>query len=161
MFFVEGIDIPNAGGGLRKAVLAAVMQSFSCLCALIFPFCPSVVSWSFWMCISVVTYCAIFPRMLYKRKRYLDECKELEKDSHAVEREDMDRIRFSYILSLVCTVIWTSFVILYFSNMAAHRLLPEDHVLRQMSLAMLVDTAFDVMAKAIYLKLRGCPLRSV
>lgn len=152
-FISEGVDIPNAPGGLRQAVLASLIQSFSCLCALIFPYCPSVVSWLFWLSLSTLAYCAIFPRMLSKRHRYLSAQREAEKVGYVAEREGLDRIRFAYLLTLVCAIIWTAFVLMFFANSAAHLLLPEDHFIRHMSLSMIVDTAMDVTAKAIYLKM--------
>ena len=101
------------------------------------------------MMVSVAAFLPIFPRILHKRKAYL----QAREGKTFLELEHYDRIRFSYYLILTCGFVWSVLVVAYFANFALHRRLPVTHWLRTYPIAMIVDAAFDVLAKAIYMKL--------
>ena len=67
-----------------------------------------------------------------------------------IQHERYDRLKFSYHTMLTCAVVWTVLVVLYGCNAYIHRFLPLDHPLREWAPAMVVDTFFDVLAKALY-----------
>jgi hypothetical protein len=151
-FLSEGVGMPKRKG-LQRAVLISLSQSLSCLGGMIFPFCPGLWSWSFWMSVSLVTYLAMFERVHAKRSLYLAE--RSKTGSSFIDKEQLDRMEFAYQLIAVCTVVWTILVVIYFINVALHWYLPSSHPWLQQdwSLAMLGDTCFDVLAKGIYMKL--------
>ena len=151
-FFSEGVDITKETGGVKRAVFTSLSQSLSCLCGLLFPLCPNGGVWLCCLSVSIANFSVIFPRVAVKREVYREQRARFGHSS-LVEREELDRLRFAYELMQVCAGVWAGLVIMYFGNFAAHRLLPEGHFLRYPSLAMVVDTTFDVAAKAIYLKL--------
>jgi len=57
----------------------------------------------------------------------------------------------SYKLILTCTIAWTVFVGFFMTNLYIRVFLPEDHFLRIESLSLILDTLFDVIAKAFYM----------
>ena len=148
-FLSEAIDIPKHQHGWRWPVWTAVSQSVSCACAMVFPFCTSVWTWSAWMVLAMLTYACMFPRCWMK----WHTLQRTERGTSLVSLEYYDRIQFAYRLMMVCTVVWTVLVVLYFGNMLVYRTLDETHWLRQYPVAMMVDTGFDVLAKALYMKL--------
>jgi hypothetical protein len=151
-FLSEGVAMPKRSG-LRSAILIALSQSISCVCGIVFPLCRGPVSWGLWMTLSMVTYLAMFERVYTKRRMYLAERNKT--GSTFIDKEQLDRMQFAYQLIAVCSTVWTILVVIYFVNMLLHWYLPRDHPLMQQdwSLAMLCDTCFDVIAKAIYMKL--------
>jgi hypothetical protein len=151
-FLSEGVAMPKRSG-LRSAILIALSQSISCVCGMVFPLCRGPVSWGLWMTLSMVTYLAMFERVYTKRRMYLAERNKT--GSTFIDKEQLDRMQFAYQLISVCSTVWTILVVIYFVNMLLHWYLPRDHPLMQQewSLAMLCDTCFDVIAKAIYMKL--------
>jgi hypothetical protein len=164
-FLSDTVDMEKGRKGFRLSMTVSLMQSLSCLCGILFPFCGGIVSWSITMLVAMVTYSAMFPRLWLRRKTYQQYVANQSSPSTTttfsststaeslVDMEEQDRRRFAYHLILACTSVWTVLVVLYFLNMMAHTLLPVGHALRFESLAMMVDTSFDVLAKAIYMKL--------
>lgn len=148
-FFSEAVGAPKSAKGVRWAILASLSQSLSCLCGSVLPFCPGLRSWLVTLFVACVTYLVIFLRLLATRADFLATPRGVS----FVQLERYDRMRFSYILTAVCTVVWTVLVVLYFLNMAIHLALPPGHALRHESLAMGIDTFYDVLAKGLYMKL--------
>jgi hypothetical protein len=151
-FLSEGVGMPKRSG-LRSAIVISLLQSLSCVCGIVFPLCRGPVSWWLWMLLSMVTYLAMFERVYRKRNLYLAERNRT--GSTFIDKEQLDRVQFAYQLIAACSVVWTILVVVYFVNMLLHWYLPSDHALlhQDWSLAMLCDTCFDVLAKAIYMKL--------
>jgi hypothetical protein len=150
-YFSEGVGISKEAGGFKLAVLASLAQSLSCVSGIVFPFCKDLLSWTFWMFNAIANYLMIFPRVFGKHQRYREELARA--GTSFMAQEHLERFKFSYMLMLHCTIVWFILVFMYFFNMAAHRLLPVGHVFRTDALAMIVDTVFDVIAKAVYMKL--------
>jgi hypothetical protein len=148
-FFSEAIDIQKGPNQMRLHVLYSVSQGVSCLCGMLLPCCATQQQWNVVMAVSIATFLPIFPRVWNKRNNYVRAVKGLG----YIELERYDRIRFSYHLLLTCAIVWTGLVVAYGVNMYIHYAFPIGHALRISSLAMLVDTAFDVVAKAVYMKL--------
>jgi signal transduction histidine kinase len=151
-FLAEAVDLPRCKRGIRVRIFFALLQSISCVFGLIFPFCQSPVVWGACMTISMVTYLGIFPRVWIKRQQFL----QTPRGTSLMEMEHYDRIAFAYYLVLTCSIVWTVLVVFYMALWMFNRVLfPDDptHSLRQPHLAMTTDTIFDVLAKAMYLKL--------
>ena len=135
---------------VRDAIMVSLWQSLSCLCGYIFPFCKgNVLLWSCALVVSVLTYATIFPRLYIRRHNFLKS----DPGTTFLQMELYDRIRFAYFLTLTCTIVWTALALMFFANIALHHWTDEDHPYRRNSPSMLVDTAFDVLAKALYMKL--------
>lgn len=152
-FLSDVVDLrPTQSGSrydaLKMPAFIAVMQSLSCLCGFYFPFAVGVPDWLAVMVISCVAYMAMFPRLLEKN-RVLQQTKL---GVTTRDKENYDRCRFSRNLFAVCTFVWTVLVVLYFVNMYIMRSLPDEHYFHRPSLAMMVDTTFEVIAKALYIK---------
>lgn len=149
-FLCEAVDMPKTKNGARSAVIFSVFQSLSTLCGMIFPLCTSFKSWLITMTFSFAFYLPIFWRLWMKYQKY----KVLPPPGTAssfMEEESNERIRLAYRLLFLCTIAWTVFVSFYFINLSIRTLLPEDHFLRVDSLALIMDTLFDVIAKAFYM----------
>jgi len=148
-YLSEAVDIPNTRNGYTPACFTAAMQSLSCLCAFVFPMCKSFFWWSIWMTLAFVTFMTMIPRVWVRRQRFL----VTHKGSTAADIEYYERRRFSYLLASCCLIIWGFLVVLFFINMYIHVCLPEGHYFRSDSASMIVDTIFDLIAKALYLRL--------
>jgi len=147
-FLCDAVDVPRSKQALRKAILYSLCQSVSCVFGLIFPYCPGVISWSIAMFWSCATWVPIFPRLHFKYQIF----RTTPRGTSFVEMERYNRHRYSYELMLLCAMLWSFLVFAYFLNGYAHVMLPPGHFLRPHSLAMYVDTAFDVMAKSLYMR---------
>ena len=148
-FLSESIDLEKRPGRLTWPVVTALSQSLSCLCGIVFPYCPDLLSWIIVMIISCVTYFVMFPRCWSKAQNL----RRRQRGSTFLSMETYDRTEFAYQLIMVCTVVWTVLVVAYFLNMIVYRCFSTDHWLRHPGLAMMVDTFFDVLAKAFYMRL--------
>ncbi|GKZ00620.1 hypothetical protein MPSEU_001014100 [Mayamaea pseudoterrestris] len=148
-FFSEAVDLPKSKSKQWWPILASLCQSVSCLCGALLPLCPNMFCWYTTLFVSIMTWLPIFPRIVLKRRAFL----LATQGKNLLELEQYDRFRFSYYLMLTCGCIWSVLVFAYFVNFALHRQLPVTHWLRTYPLAMIVDATFDVLAKAIYMKL--------
>jgi hypothetical protein len=151
-FLSEAVDLPRRKSGIRTRIYSALLQSISCLCGIIFPFCPNPMLWGACMTLSMITYLGIFPRVWIKRQQFL----RTPRGTTLTEMEHHDRIAFGYYLVLTCSIIWTVLVVFYMLQWFFIRFLFSDdptHSLRQPHLSMTLDTIFDVIAKAMYIKL--------
>jgi hypothetical protein len=143
---------------MRAAVQNSVAQSLSCLTGgFVCAYCSDVYWWSFFMTLSIVTWCSIFPRVVQKRREYRAMRFHRAATSTSVtdtymQHEKLDRLRFSYHLILTCSMVWTVLVVLFGVNAYVHRVLPNNHRWKQFAPAMVVDTLFDVFAKALYMR---------
>ena len=149
-FLSEAIDLRKKPRRLLWPAFTALSQSLSCLCGIVFPYCPNLWLWVIVMIISCVTWAVMFPRAYIK---YYNFKYKAPRGNSFLASEQYTRIQFAYHLMLTCTLVWTVLVVLYFLNMAIYRMVDETHWLRQQGLAMMVDTFFDVLAKAVYMKL--------
>ena len=148
-YLSEAVDIPNTKRGYAAAIFTASMQSLSCLCAFVFPMCESFFWWAIWMSLAFATFMTMIPRVWVRRQRFLSTYK----GPTSADIEYYERRRFSYLLASCCMIIWGFLVLLYFINMYIHVCLPEGHYFRSDSASMIVDTIFDLVAKALYLRL--------
>jgi hypothetical protein len=149
-FLSEGMDIPKDNKKqLRIRIAASLMQSLSCFCGIVFPYCPNLVTWVLTMIVSCATYLVIFLRVYIKRTAFL----AFSRGATLTQMEELERVSFAYYLLLVCSFVWSTLVVSYFANGIFIRVLPENHFLGRGSLAMVLDTFFDVFAKAVYMKL--------
>jgi len=149
-FLCEAVDLPITEHGLRTTIIFCVFQSFSCLCGAILPMCGNFGTWSAALGLAFLFYFPIFWRLWkkYDRARLLPPAGTT---SSFVEEETNERIRMSYKLILTCTIAWTVFVGFFMTNLYIRVFLPEDHFLRIESLSLILDTLFDVIAKAFYM----------
>ena len=148
-FLSEAVDCTDGTYGVLVPVLVSLGQSLSCLCAIVFPFCPSFMTWLLTLIFSFGLFLTIFPRLWYKHKAYKNH-------NHGLSLSEMEkncRLKFGYHLMFACSCVWTVLVVLYFLNMAAFRLCPDCSVVKNQSLPMILDTFFDVIAKALYTKI--------
>jgi hypothetical protein len=142
----------------RAAVRNSVAQTLSCLTGgLICAYCNNVYWWSLFMFLSFVSWGFIFPRVIQKRRdfqsmRFRRAATDSPMTDSYMQHEKRDRLRFSYHLILTCSIIWTVLVILYCINAYIYRILPANHRWKQFAPAMIVDTFFDVLAKALYMR---------
>jgi signal transduction histidine kinase len=151
-FLAEAVDLPRRKSGIRARIFLALLQAISTMSGIIFPFCPNPIAWGFCMIISMVAYLGIFPRVWIKRQKFL----QTPRGTSLMEMEHYDRIAFAYYLVLTCSIVWTVLVVFYMLQWFFIRFLfadDLDHPLRQPHLAMTLDTIFDVLAKAMYMKL--------
>lgn len=116
-YLSEAVDVPNSKKGYNAAIFVSVMQSLSCCCAFVFPYCSSFFWWAVFMTASFATFLTMFPRVWIKRQRFL----RAPKGPSAREVEHYDRLRFSYLLTAWCTIVWGSLVFLFFVNMVRNR----------------------------------------
>ncbi|KAG7336806.1 hypothetical protein IV203_020514 [Nitzschia inconspicua] len=148
----------NQSSDYKAAIRNSVAQSLSCLSGgLICVHCNSYIWWAFFMSISVATWVMIFPRVMAKRRvflhtKFLRNSAGVATDDSYRQLELRDRLRFSYHLILTCSVVWSILVVLYCINAYIYRILPPDHPWKDKAPAMIVDTFFDVLAKALYLR---------
>lgn len=134
----------------RYPLMFSACQSVSTFCGIVLPFCQSLLSWSIVMTISCVTFVMIFPRVM-ARRRVFHQLQAQQRDRGStctvLERECQDRRKFAYYLMLMCSICWSTLVVLYTITMVAHMALPATHWLRFPSLAMSCDCVADVIAK--------------
>jgi signal transduction histidine kinase len=151
-FLAEAVDLPRRKSGIRVRIYSALLQAISTTSGIIFPFCPNPIAWGICMIGSMVAYIGIFPRVWFKRQQFL----QTPRGTSLMEMEHYDRIAFAYYLVLTCSIVWTVLVVFYMLQWFFIRFLFADdltHPLRQPHLAMTLDTIFDVLAKAMYMKL--------
>ncbi|KAG7370268.1 hypothetical protein IV203_028014 [Nitzschia inconspicua] len=149
---------PNQSKDYQAAIRNSVAQALSCLSGgLICVHCNSYICWTFFMSFAVATWMMIFPRVMAKRRAFLHT--KFLRNSVGVATDDSyrqlelrDRLRFSYHLILTCSVVWSILVVLYCINAYIYRVLPPDHPWKDKAPAMIFDTFFDVLAKALYLR---------
>ena len=91
----------------------------------------------------------MFPRLWYKYR----VLRQTTWGANKVDMERHERLKFSFQLICLCTIVWTILVVMYFLNGALHKWLPEDHAFRHEALGMFVDCTFDVIAKSFYQRL--------
>ena len=147
-FLCDAVDMPSSKRALKIAVIFSLSQSASCIAGPIFPYCRNLLTWGVVMFFSLITYFPVFVRTWMKRKIMV----ATRRGSSFLEMERYNRHRFSYELMLLCSIVWSLLVVMYFFNLYVHVMLPEGHLLRHESLAMIIDTTFDVVAKAAYMK---------
>jgi len=82
-FLEEAVDLPRDRQERKQHYRVAILQSVSCSCGLLFPFCVGTWDWSFWMLVSLGTYATIFPRILAKHERIQEFTKQQEEKYHA------------------------------------------------------------------------------
>ena len=147
-FFAEIVDCQEGLYGVLVPVMISLGQTLSCLLAVVFPFCPSFMSWMLCCLLSVALYSSLLPRLYHKYKRYKTTKQGLTLD----DMERTCRITFAFHLLACCTAVWTVLVFFYFANAASFRYYPDAHFVKNKSLPMILDTLFDVVAKALYMK---------
>jgi hypothetical protein len=147
-FLCDAVDVPRSKEAMRKAALYSLCQSISCIFGLVFPFCPGIFSWCIAMWFSFAFFVPIFPRLIFKYRVFLAS----PAGNTFAEMERYSRHRHSYELMLVCAMLWSFLVFVYFVNAAVHCTLPVGHLFRLKSMAMYVDCTFDVLAKTIYMR---------
>lgn len=148
-FLSEIVDCNHSMYGVLIPVLVALSQSLSCVCALVLPYSPNLKTWLVVMFISCILWAMMFPRLYQKYQLYI-------KSRNGISLPDMERscrIEFAFNLFGVCTTCWSFLVALYFINMAAFHMYPNSSWVQTQSLAMVMDTIFDVTAKAFYMRL--------
>jgi hypothetical protein len=106
---------------LFEPIVSGLVQSLSCVCGFVFPFCYGVADWSFVMFISMVTYLLIFPRTLLRKRNFeaLRARRSSQQSSRGVggsfsggggngysaaEMEEYERRRFAYYLMSACSI---------------------------------------------------------
>eukprot|EP00523_Entomoneis_sp_CCMP467_P022964 CAMPEP_0168827680 /NCGR_PEP_ID=MMETSP0727-20121128/122_1 /TAXON_ID=265536 /ORGANISM="Amphiprora sp., Strain CCMP467" /LENGTH=1091 /DNA_ID=CAMNT_0008880851 /DNA_START=70 /DNA_END=3342 /DNA_ORIENTATION=- len=146
-FMTEAVDMERGKKGIWPAVWSAVNPVVSSTCGLIFPFCQNTVSWMAVLVFAVSSYSKIIPRVYEKRARLLNESKGVT----VLEQENFSRRYYAYRLLSSCSLIWTCLVIMFGVNSGLHKFLPPGHRFRNESFALCADTAFDVVAKGLYL----------
>lgn len=148
-FLSDIVDCPRSQG-VRMPILMGLSQTISVFAGMLFPFCgDSFGHWMFWMIISVGLYMVMFPRLWYKYR--VLRCTDW--GNSKVDMERYERVKFSFQLIFLCTIVWTILVVMYFANGALRNWLPEGHVFRHEALGMFVDCTFDVIAKSFYQRL--------
>jgi signal transduction histidine kinase len=145
-FLAEGVDLPRRKSGIRARIFSSLLQAISTLSGLIFPFCPNTIVWGACMTISMVAYLGIFPRVWIKRQKLL----QTPRGTSLTEMEYYDRIAFAYYLVLTCSIVWTVLVVFYMIHWFSIFFLLSENITH---MAMTLDTIFDVLAKALYMKL--------
>ena len=148
-FLSDIVDCPRSQG-THMPILMGVSQTVSVFAGMIFPFCgDSFGAWMVCMLVSVGLYMAMFPRLYYKYR----VLRNTNWGDTKVDMERYERLKFSFQLIFLCTVVWTILVAMYFLNGALRNWLPEGHVFRHEALGMFVDCTFDVIAKSFYQRL--------
>ena len=146
-FMTEAADVPDPVHGLKIAYLNAFCMGLSTICGLIFPFCTGWLSWSFWMIISCIFFCFIFPRLYQKAK----SAKKVKKGHTLDEIEIYDRSRLSLQLMVICAFTWSLIVIIYFVTSCGSMIFAEGSRWRHPAAPMIGEAFMDVVAKVIYL----------
>lgn len=149
MTYISDIVSLRKKEGDTPAILSGLSQSISCIPAIMFPFATNAAVWSLEMFIAIVFYLYMFPR-LWQKYRIV---KDTVRGKRYVDQERSERHKFGLYLFGVCTVVWTILVIMYFVNAFAVNFLPSGHILRHEASHILVDSTFDVIAKAFYCRL--------
>ena len=147
-FLCDAALIPKSNSAFKEMVVVSILQSVACLFGIIAPFLPGHKSWFFFLLCALVTFYPIFPRLWCKYLVF----RRIRRGITVAEIERYNRHRFSYELLLVCAVLWTFLVVIYFLNAYVHVFLPEDHFLRAYPLAMYSDVVFDVLSKSVYMR---------
>jgi hypothetical protein len=62
------------------------------------------------------------------------------------------RIAFGFPLLATCSAVWSTSVSFYFANAFAFHYYPDAHLVKNQSLPMILDTLFDIIANAFYMK---------
>ena len=148
-FLSEIVDCNTGLYGVLVPVLVALSQSISCVMALLLPFCTMLRSWVITMVLSFALWLTIFPRLYHKYKVN-------KNNKGGVSMRDIEhkcRVKFGYHLLGTCALVWTGLVVLYFINMFAYIYYPDSFYVKNHSLPMILDTLFDVSAKALYMRL--------
>ena len=148
-FLSDIVDCPRSQGAYMP-ILMGVSQTVSVFAGMMFPFTgDSFGAWIFWMIIAVGLYMVMFPRLYYKYRAI----RHNKWGDTKVDMERYQRLKFSFQLICLCTIVWTILVVMYFLNGALRNWLPEGHVFRHEALGMFVDCTFDVIAKSFYQRL--------
>eukprot|EP00523_Entomoneis_sp_CCMP467_P019663 CAMPEP_0168812728 /NCGR_PEP_ID=MMETSP0726-20121227/4791_1 /TAXON_ID=265536 /ORGANISM="Amphiprora sp., Strain CCMP467" /LENGTH=323 /DNA_ID=CAMNT_0008864833 /DNA_START=160 /DNA_END=1131 /DNA_ORIENTATION=+ len=149
MTFLSDITDCPRSQGVSMPILMGVSQTVSVFAGMMFPFTNTNEGWFVWMIISVGLYLVMFPRLIHKY-RVLTGTKW---GDNKVDMERHERVKFSFQLIFLCSIVWTILVVMYFLNGALRNWLPEGHVFRHEALGMFVDCTFDVIAKSFYQRL--------
>jgi len=89
----------------------------------------------------------MFPRLYQKQNLYLRH-----KQGKSVEEfESYNRVKYSYKLLYVCTVMWTTLVVSYFVSAFAPLFVGKSNFLQKPAYSMLSECTVDVIIKVIYL----------
>ena len=123
-------------------------QGFSTLCGLIFPFCPGLKSWTFFMVVSCLLFFVIF----YRLKCKINSHRKMAMGSSVDEIEIYNRSLLSLKLLGTCTFLWTVLVCTYFFSTVGPTVFPslEDKVDVE-ALTMVGECTMDVVAKVLYM----------
>ena len=123
-------------------------QGFSTLCGLIFPFCPGLKSWTFFMVVSCLLFFVIF----YRLKCKINSHRKMAMGSSVDEIEIYNRSLLSLKLLGTCTFLWTVLVCTYFFSTIGPTVFPslEDKVDIE-ALTMVGECTMDVVAKVLYM----------
>ena len=146
-FMTEAADVPDPVHGLKIAYLNAFCMGLSTFCGLISPFCTGWLSWSFWMTVSCVFFCFIFPRLYQKAK----SAKKVKKGNTLDEIEIYDRSRLSLQLMVICALMWSLIVFIYFVTSCGSIIFADGSRWRHPAAPMIGEAFMDVVAKVIYL----------
>ncbi|GAX19500.1 hypothetical protein FisN_19Hh075 [Fistulifera solaris] len=150
-FLSEAVYVSDDTGGMEGALFSTLCQTLSIVNGMILPLCKDVVVWRCVFAFSFLSYTDIFRRVYIKRKAYL---KSIQKSDGVQDQKLQDQVKFAYFLLLACSIVWSVLVVLYCINVWIHTLSDlETKWYYRESLAMIVDTSFDVLAKSIYMKL--------
>ena len=123
-------------------------QGFSTLCGLVFPFCPGIKSWTFFMVISCLLFLVIFYRLRCKIQSH----RRMVMGSSVDEMEIYNRSLLSLKLLGTCTFLWTVLVCTYFFSAVGPTVFPtlEDRI-DVSALTMVGECTMDVVAKVLYM----------
>ena len=149
-FLSEAVSL-NETGGMKGALFSTTCQTLSIASGIILPFCNDLWIWQCVFTFSFVTYSDIFRRVYIKRRAYL---LSLNCNGRFQDPKLRDQVKYAYFLIVACSLIWTVLVVLYCINVWIHTRPPTEGTWYcRESLAMIIDTSFDVLAKAIYMKI--------
>jgi len=113
VFLMTNVDASVRGRSEKELQRYSILIGSSSVSALIFPFCPNEGVWIAVLMVSVALYCNLF-RLLYDRATcYFALKKEAASFISETEKERFQVIRTSYVLTLACTITWTTLVMFF------------------------------------------------
>lgn len=139
-------NVSSLRGSLTAPILHSIAQGFSALLGLVFPFCKSFAAWMTAMVCSFALFFTIFVRIHVKRKLL----QRLKPGTMVADIEHFERCRISYNMLLLCAVLWSAFVFLYFFSSFTPKFVSENSYLKHESLPFICETSMDVVAKTLY-----------
>ena len=133
---------------IAAAYTNGLAQGFSTLCGLIFPFCPGLKSWSFFMVVSCLLFLVIFYRLRCK----IISHRKMAMGSSVDEIEIYNRSLLSLKLLGTCTFLWTTLVCTYFFSTVGPTVFPNlENRVDVSALTMVGECTMDVVAKVLYM----------